>query len=147
MDYAGRLARVEAPPTVVVAARTTWQEFPVLWGQLLGEVWDCLHGGGIDRGCRNIMLYRDSVPNVEVGGLLDRPCPLTGRVRASALPAGTAAVTVHRGPFSELGAAHDAVLGWCAARGHAPSGARWEVYGPHNDDPAQQWTEVYWLLP
>ncbi|HEY2278369.1 MAG TPA: hypothetical protein VGI00_08425 [Streptosporangiaceae bacterium] len=25
-------------------------------------------------------------------------------------------------------------------------GARWEIYGPHDDDPAQQWTEVYWLL-
>jgi effector-binding domain-containing protein len=146
MDYSVRLAEVEARPTAVVAARTTWQEFPVLWGQLLGEVWDCLHAGGIERGCRNIMLYRDSVPNVEVGVLLDRPCPLTGRVTASALPAGTAAVTVHRGSFGELAAAHDAVLGWCAAQGHTPSGARWEVYGPHNDDPAKQWTEVYWML-
>jgi hypothetical protein len=55
------------------------------------------------------MLYRDSVPNVEVGVLLDQPCPLTGRVVASALPAGSAAMTVHRGPFGDVGAAHDAV--------------------------------------
>ena len=27
-----------------------------------------------------------------------------------------------------------------------PAGIRWEIYGPHNDDPAQQWTEVWWLL-
>lgn len=80
------------------------------------------------------------------GELLDRPCPLTGRVAASALPAGTAARTVHHGPFGEVGAAHDAVLGWCAAHGHRPNGIRWEVYGPHNDDPARQWTEVYWLV-
>jgi effector-binding domain-containing protein len=52
----------------------------------------------------------------------------------------------HHGSFGEVGAAHDAVRGWCAARGHQPGGARWEVYGPHNDDPAKQWTEVYWLL-
>jgi hypothetical protein len=25
-------------------------------------------------------------------------------------------------------------------------GIRWEIYGPLNDDPAEQWTEVYWLL-
>ena len=55
-------------------------------------------------------------------------------------------MTVHRGPFGDVGAAHDAVLGWCATHGYRPSGTRWEVYGPHNDDPAQQWTEVYWLL-
>jgi hypothetical protein len=56
-------------------------------GQLLGEVWDCLHTGRIYRGCRNVMLYFDSVPNVEVGVLLDQPCPLIGRVMASTLPA------------------------------------------------------------
>jgi hypothetical protein len=31
------------------------------------------------------MLYLDNAPKVEVGVLLDRPCPLTGRVTASAL--------------------------------------------------------------
>jgi len=111
VDYEVSRTDVESRRTAVVAATTTWQDFPALWGQLLGEVWDCLHASGIYRGCRNIMLYRDNVPNVEVGVLLDRPCPLTGRVVASALPAGTAAMAVHRGPFGDVGAAHDAVLG------------------------------------
>jgi effector-binding domain-containing protein len=146
MDYQVSLAEVESRPTAVVAAATTWPDFPALWGQLLGEVWECLRAAGIYRGCRNIMLYLDSVPNVEVGVLLSQPCPRTGRVVASALPAGTAAMTVHRGPFGDVGAAHDAVVAWCAAHGHQLSGTRWEVYGPHSDDPAQQWTEVYWLL-
>jgi effector-binding domain-containing protein len=70
----------------------------------------------------------------EVGVLLDQPCPLAGRVVASALPAGTAAMTVHRGPFGGVGAAHDAILAWCAAHGHRPSGTRWEVYGPNDAD-------------
>lgn len=140
------LAEVVPHPTAVVAATTTWQDFPALWGRLLGEVWECLRAGGIHRGCRNIMLYRDDVPNVEVGVLLDQPCPLTGRVVSSELPGGTAAMTVHRGDFGGVGAAHDAVLSWCAAHGHRPNGTRWEVYGPHDDDPAKQWTEVYWLL-
>jgi effector-binding domain-containing protein len=146
MDYEVTITDVVTRPTAVVPATTTWQEFPTLWGQLLGEVWDCLHAGGIHRGCRNIMLYRDGVPNVEVGVLLDQPYPLTGRVVASALPAGTAAMTVHRGPFGEVGSAHDAVLAWCATHRRRTIGTRWEVYGPHNDDPAEQWTEVYWLL-
>jgi effector-binding domain-containing protein len=92
------------------------------------------------------MLYRDSVPNVEVGVLLDRPCPLTGRVVESALPAGTAAMAVHRGSFAGVGAAHEAVLAWCASHGHRPNGTRWEVYGAHDDDPDRQWTKVYALL-
>lgn len=146
MDYEVRLAEVEARPTAVVAATTSWRDFPVVWGQLLGEVWGCLRAAGIDRGCRNIMLYHDDTPNVEVGVLVDQPCPLTGRVIASALPAGTAATTVHRGAFGEVGGAHNAIIDWCAAHGHPLSRTRWEIYGPHNDDPAQQWTEVYWSI-
>jgi len=146
VDYEVSLVEAESRPTAVVAATTTWPEFPALWGQLLGEVWGCLRAGGIDRGCRNIMLYLDDAPSVEIGVLLDRPCPLTGRVVASALPAGTAAMTVHHGPFGEVGAAHDAVLRWCAAEGRQTPGVRWEIYGPYHDDPAQQWTKVYWLL-
>ena len=137
---------VVARPTVVVAATTTWQEFPSLWKILLDEVWTCLRAGGINHGCRNVMLYRDDVPHVEVGVELDRPVPLTGRVAASALPAGRVAWTVHRGPYGGLAAAHRAVHSWCAEHGRRPAGPRWEVYGPHHDDPAELRTEVFWLL-
>jgi effector-binding domain-containing protein len=140
------VADVAARRTAVVAATTTWQEFPTLWKELLDEVWACLRAGGVDRGCRNVMLYRDDVPHVEVGVELTRPCPLTGRVVTSTLPAGQVAVTVHRGPYAGLASAHRAVRDWCAAESRRPSGPRWEVYGPHRDDPAEVWTEVYYLL-
>lgn len=97
-------------------------------------------------GCRVIMLYWDDVPHVEVGVELLVPCPLTGRVVASALPTGQVAMTVHHGPYSGLGAAHRAVIDWCAVQEKQRVGTRWEVYGPHNDDPAKVWTEVYYLL-
>ena len=77
---------------------------------------------------------------------LRKECTLTGRVVASVLPSGLVASTVHRGRYSELGAAHEALAEWCAENGHAPTGTRWEIYGPHQDDPEQLTTEVYWLL-
>lgn len=146
MRYAVTAKDVVARPTAVVAATTTWQEFPSLWRVLLDEVWTCLRAGGVHRGCPNIMLYWDDVPNVEVGVELRVPCPLTGRVVASALPAGQVAMTVHHGPYAGLGMAHQAVLDWCAEQGRRPARTRWEVYGPHNDDPAKVRTEVYYLL-
>src|SRR4051812_10923489 len=146
MTYEVTVVEAQPRPTAVVPTATSWAEFPRVWPTLLDEVWACLRAGGIERGCRNVMLYLDGVPNVEVGVLLDQPCPLSGRVTASALPTGTAAMTVHHGSFGDVGAAHDAVVHWCASNGHPLTGTRWEVYGPHNDDPAQQWTEVYWLL-
>lgn len=146
MSYQVTVTDAEARPTAVVAAATTWPEFPGLWKQLLDEVWACLRAGGITRGCRNIMLYLDDVPHVEVGVQLDQPCPLTGHVVASALPAGRVAMTVHRGAYAGLGAAHQAVQDWCAGQGLRTAGPRWEIYGPHDDDPAKVWTEVHYLL-
>ncbi|HEY7341325.1 MAG TPA: GyrI-like domain-containing protein [Ktedonobacterales bacterium] len=137
---------VVARPTAIVSATTTWQEFPTLWRILLDEVWVCLRAGGVTRGCPNVMLYWDDVLHVEVGVELRVPCPLTGRVVASALPAGQVAMTIHHGPYAGLGAAHQAVLDWCADQGRQPTGTNWEVYGPHDDDPAKVWTEVYYLL-
>jgi effector-binding domain-containing protein len=135
-----------ARPTAVIRATTTWQEFPGLWKTLLDEVWECLRSAGVDGGCRNVMLYRDDVPNVEVGVELTQPCPFTGRVVGSTLPAGRAAMTVHYGPYGGLGAAHRAVVDWCAAHGHRTAGPRWEIYGPHDADPTKVWTEVYHRL-
>ena len=146
MDHEVSVVDVPPQPTAVVAGATTWAEFPNLWGRLLGEVWECLRANGIDRGCRNVMLYRDDVPHVEVGVLVDRPCDLTGRVVFSTLPSGRAATTVHSGAIGTVGAGHDAVLEWCAQQGIRLDGQRWESYGPHHDDPALQWTEIYWRL-
>lgn len=146
MSYEVTVTEVVARPTAVVAATTTWQEFPTLWKELLDEVWTCLRAGGVHSGSRNVMLFRDDVPHVEVGVELPQPRPLTGRVVASTLPAGQVATTVHRGAYAGLELAHRAVLDWCAVHARRPAGPRWEVYGPHHDDPAEVWTEVYWLL-
>ncbi len=51
MSYQATMTDVEARPTAVVPATTTWQEFPTLWRELSDEVWACLHAGGISRGC------------------------------------------------------------------------------------------------
>jgi effector-binding domain-containing protein len=129
-------------PTAVVAQATTWEAFPALWPALLSEVRAQL----TDQTGLNAMLYLDDVPNVEIGVLADASFAPCGRVTASCLPAGEAAMTVHRGPYGELGAAHRAVLDWCASQGVALTGVRWEIYGHHHDDPAQRVTEVHHLL-
>ncbi|TWP48418.1 GyrI-like domain-containing protein [Lentzea tibetensis] len=146
MDHVVELITVAAHPTAVVRAATTWHDFPSLWKGMLDEVWACVHAAGISRGCRNVMLYLDDVPTVEVGVELPESCRLTGRVVASALPAGRVAMTVHRGGYAGLASAHEAVVRWCAAHGQPLAGPRWEVYGPHRDDPAEVTTEVFHLL-
>lgn len=146
MNYEVIVKSVPARHTAVVPATTNWRDFPAVWGDLLNEVWRCLRAGGVNSGCPNVMLYLDNVPNIEVGVELTQPCHLSGRVVSSSLPAGRTAVTIHRGSYAGLASAHEAVLDWCAVHGENPTGTRWELYGPHRDDPAEVWVEVSWLL-
>ncbi len=144
-----RLTRSAGTPTAVVAASTSWEEFPTRWMGMLDEVWAFLHGpgAGLRSDGHNVMLYKDDVPNVEVGVQVTGPFVPTGRVVPSSLPAGEAAMTIHRCPPERIDAAHQAVLDWCAAHGRKVAGSRWEVYGDRREeDPGAFETAVYWLL-
>jgi len=83
---------VDPIPTAVVAEATTWAEFPKMWGPMLDKVWGFLRGGGAPDGLykhgHNIMLYKDDVPNVEVGVQVSGSFPAAGHVVASMLPGG-----------------------------------------------------------
>ena len=146
MDYEIALRTTAASPTAVVAQATTWDEFPRLWRLLLDEVYAFVRGGGTTQTGHNIMLYRDDVPNVEVGVQVAGPFVASGRVTSSELPAGRVATTVHRGAYDGLGAAHAAVRAWCGAHGHVLTATRWEIYGDWREDPQDLETEISYLV-
>lgn len=146
MDYEISLRTVAACPTAVVAQETTWEEFPQLWRRLLDQVYAFLRDGGAIQHGQNVMLYRDDVPNVEVGVQVAGTFPLSGRVVPSVLPAGRVAHTVHRGSYDGLDAAHRAVRAWCVTHGFEISGARWEIYGDWRENPEELETEISYLV-
>ena len=66
---------VDPTPTAVVAASTTWAEFPKAWGPMLDQVWSFLRGGapeGLYKQGHNVMIYKDDVHHGEVGVELGR---------------------------------------------------------------------------
>jgi effector-binding domain-containing protein len=147
-----RFMTVEARPTAVVAQTTTWTEFPKLWGQLLGQVYEFVrprrelatsHSGEL---WQNVMLYKDQRPDVEVGVLVSGPFQAQAPVIPSVLPAGEVATATHRGDYAKLGITHDAVRDYAAANGREPAGPCWEIYGHARPDPSEAETEVFWLL-
>jgi effector-binding domain-containing protein len=73
--------------------------------------------------------------------------PAVGNVRSVALPRGQVAMTTHRGAYTGLRAAHDAVLAWCRAHSRTPAGPRWEVYGHWTEHAPPQTDVCYLLLP
>ena len=147
-----RFATIEARPTAVVAQTTTWQEFPKLWGPLLGQVYEFVRSrpelatGDGEELWQNVMLYKDQRPDVEVGVLVSGPFQPEGPVTLSALPAGEVATATHRGNYAKLGVTHEAVRDYATARGRELAGPCWEIYGHARPDPSQAETEVFWLL-
>jgi effector-binding domain-containing protein len=140
---------VEPTPTAVVCATTTWARFPTLWGPMLDEVWGFIRGAapaGLYKQGHNVMLYKDDVPNVEVGVQVSGAFATVGNVVASTLPGGLVATATHTGPITEIGDTHRAVREWSADHGHVLAGPHWEVYG--DPDPATGIfaVEVFWLL-
>ncbi len=140
---------VEPVPTAVVAAVTTWTEFPSLWGPMLADVWSFLRGdapAGLYEHGHNVMLYKDDVPSVEVGVQVSRSFAPAGQVVASALPGGLVAAATHAGPIAEIGDTHRAVREWSLANGYRLAGPRWEIYGDPDPSSGDFDVGVFWLL-
>jgi effector-binding domain-containing protein len=140
---------VEPTPTAVVMAATTWEEFPKMWGPMLGEVWSFLRGDapqGLSKQGHNIMLYKDDVPNVEVGVQVSGPFDAHGNVVASTLPGGLVATATHTGPIGRIGDTHKAVCEWSEANGYRLAGAHWEIYGDPDPTTGDFAVDVFWSL-
>jgi effector-binding domain-containing protein len=144
-----RLRSVEPTPTAVVAAATTWAQFPAAWGPMLDEVWDFVRSGAAkgryEQG-HNIMLYKDDVPNVEVGVQVSGSVEPAGHVVASTLPGGLVATATHTGPMAKIGDTHQAVREWAEANGYRLAGPRWEIYGDPDPASGQFDVQVFWSL-
>ena len=129
MSYTVTESVVAAQATAVICESTTWDAFPRLWPSLLGEVWATARASAEIEPNRNVMLYRDDVPNVEIGvevasavrrDRTSRPVEPAGRPRRD-----DDASRRLRG----IGLAHQAIIDWCDRHGLQRTGARWEIYG------------------
>jgi effector-binding domain-containing protein len=158
--YEGRWARVKYEVAVeavasrqvaVVRDRRKWADLGAKLIPLLDRVYEAVRAGKVVQSGQNIFIFRDGSKDgvtVEVGVEVPSAFESTGGVLSVATPAGEAASTVHKGPYSGLGAAHEAVIRWCEQHGRARANAWWEIYGDWHEDPTQLQTEVFYsLLP
>ena len=140
---------VQPTQTAVVAATTTWADFPTKWRPMLDRVWSFLRRDapeGLYKRGHNVMLYKDDLPNVEVGVQVSGAFDPAGDVVASTLPGGLVATATHVGPIVTIGDTHRAVREWSKANGYLLAGPRWEVYGDPDPSTGAVDVEVYWLL-
>jgi effector-binding domain-containing protein len=134
-----------------VHARLRIRDVPGTFRLYLDQVYAAARAGAVRLDGQNIFIYRDAPDrpteaDVAFGVGATQPFEPVGNVKPTLLPAGVVATTTHWGHYAQLGAAHDAVVGWCHAHGHHRAGPRWEVYGHWTDDETRRRTDVFYLL-
>jgi effector-binding domain-containing protein len=144
--YDVRADRQASVPVAVIRRHARASELSRVVPECCGLVWNAVRAQQTKAG-RHVAIYWDGSIRLEVGVEIFGPFTERGDVVISSTPAGLTAWTTHFGPYGGLGAAHDAVRGWCAANGHRLAGPSWEIYGhwidAWNADPSQIRTDVF----
>ncbi len=153
-----RVGQSDGIPLAVVRRRARAPELPKIVPELCGVVWSSVRARGM-KGGRHVAVFSNgpirvstgAAPStVEVGVEMFDSIADEGDVVRSATPGGRTASVVHLGPYQQLGAAHKAILDWCAAHNLQLAGPSWEIYGHWEDawnaNPSQIRTDVFYQL-
>ena len=149
MEYLITVDTVGEQPVAAARQRTTFKRIVQEIGPLLGLPWSFIgEHPGLRNDSFNVAIYWDDKGEgvIEVGVQVTGWFEETESVVNSSTPSGTVARTAHYGPYSELGAAHEAVRAWCRENGHETVLPFWEIYGHWNDDWAKVRTDVLYLI-
>jgi effector-binding domain-containing protein len=116
----------------------------------LDMVWDFLgKHPGLRTDGHNIFVYHHENPDampVDFGVEVVRSFAGEGDVTCVTTPAGEAAVVIHRGPYTKMAGAHQALHQWCVANGRKIGAHSLEIYGDWSDDPEKLETTIQYLL-
>jgi effector-binding domain-containing protein len=144
-----QLQQLNSVALAVIRRQASPSELARVVPECCGLVWNVVRAQQAQAG-RHVAIYWDNSIRLEVGVELHGPFAEQGEVVRSATPAGPVASATYFGPYSGLGAAHDAVRRWCGANNHILAGPNWEIYGhwqpEWNTDPSQIRTDVYYQL-
>ena len=148
-SYAVSLQRAAPRTIAAVRARLAPSRIPLEFKRYLDHVY-AARASGIQLDGQNVFVYRNAVDqpgqlDIEFGVGIRAPFTPVGDVCPVDLPIGEVATTTHRGAYTGLGAAHEAVLAWCKTHSRALAGPRWEVYG-HWTEGEPPRTDIYYLL-
>jgi len=152
MDYEIKTRKLSPRHTAVLRVTSPPAEVGAAFRGVLPEVAECISRQGVTVDgppFARFFDYSEDEADFEAGFPVSEAVQGEGRVAASELPGGLAAVTTHVGPYEALQDTHAAIGEWVLANGHDPSGPVWEVYvtDPRQEpDPSKRRTEVVWPL-
>ena len=155
MPYEVTVKELPAQPVAATRATTTLREISTVISDGVHAILDELGRQGIEpAGPLQVVYHADQVLDADTAAPIEICFPVAapfegdGEVYGTELAGGPAAVTVHRGPYAEIGPAYHTVSGWVADHGHELAGGPREVYlnDPREVDEPDLLTEVQWPI-
>lgn len=130
MGYEIQLTDLSRRPTAVVRAQVAPADLTDFLGGAFEEVLAVVGRQGRSPAGPPFGRYvlHDGAFDATVGFPVDGEVAASGRVTPDELPGGTAATTLHTGPYDQVGAAYDALTAWLPEHGLTASGVPWESY-------------------
>lgn len=150
MAYEIELKELDPQPMVSIRSTCKVAEIGPILRETLLEVFHYLDRRGVRPAgppFTRYHSYNGTDCEIEAGFPVAEPQPGEDRITAGELPGGTAACTVHVGPYEDLPDAHDALDRWIHERGRKSRGPQWESYltDPGKEpDPHKRKTELIW---
>jgi effector-binding domain-containing protein len=148
----------EVAPEHLASVRGTYRmaELPEVMGREFGRIMGALTAEGVEPSGGALAVYHgwtEDTVDVEIAltirGVFFPQDPRGGVVRASRVPGGKVAFTVHVGPYDQLTSAYGAIQAYAEARGLKLAGMMWERYLTDpavEPDLSKHVTEVFWPL-
>jgi effector-binding domain-containing protein len=142
-------------PRILAAVRRRVRvaEIPTIFAPALDQVWAFLRNHpGLRTDGHNVFLYDHASGDpehgmdVHFGVEVTRHFPAAGEVTCVETPKGRAAVSIHRGAYRDIPAAHSALHHWIKDNGHRMGPWSWEIYGDPSDDESELETTIIYAL-
>jgi len=152
MSYQVEIRKVPEQHVMSIRLQCHVAELGAILAEILPEVWRYIRNSGITPSGPPFTRYHgfiDDRVDIEGGMPVPQSMPGEGRIAAGVLPGGSAATTVHMGPYDKLPEAHDALHKWIESNKKESAGPQWEVYWTdpgQEPDPGKWKTELVWPI-
>jgi len=147
--YEVKIETIKAQPTMTIRFRARHDELSKKYGEVFGKLFGYVTSKGGEFSGAPFGRYHSMTEEeveVEAGLPVAKVIEGKGEIKASELPGGKVATTIHLGPYEKLGEAHEAIQAWASKNGHKPSGGVWEYYltDPGKEPDQSKWqTKLY----
>ena len=131
MQYKIELQEQPAQPVLSVRARAAVGDLPQVLGNAYGAIMLYLGELGIHpSGAPFVAYYNMDMQNldIEIGFPVPGICPGKNEIKASEIPAGKQVSCIHKGPYSQIEPAYNALMQWIGENGYTATGTAYEFY-------------------